>query len=94
MTPVEHDLAALSNCTTCQPSEDFSNYWTASLYFRARNGSYKRVPQKPNAGFEGQRGGMTVYYMNDQLADYEQKSNVTAFQKVTYIMRMYQYDMG
>jgi hypothetical protein len=80
MTPVEHDLAKLSNCTTCQPSEDFSNYWTASLYFRARNGTFKRVPQRGNAGFEGQKGGMTVYYMQNQLADYAQKAKVKAFQ--------------
>ncbi|KAL5437232.1 hypothetical protein PMIN07_011926, partial [Paraphaeosphaeria minitans] len=63
----DHDLAKLSTCTSCQPSEDFSNYWTASLFFRARNGTYKRVPQKGNVGFEGQRGGMTVYYMQASL---------------------------
>lgn len=31
MDPVTHDLAKLSTCTTCQFSEDFSNYWTAVL---------------------------------------------------------------
>jgi hypothetical protein len=25
---------------------DLSNYWTAVVYFKARNGTYKRVPQK------------------------------------------------
>jgi hypothetical protein len=25
-----------------------SNYWTANVYFKARNGTYKRVPQIPN----------------------------------------------
>lgn len=32
-----------------------SNYWTAVMYFRHENGSYKRVPQYPNAqlGYEG-----------------------------------------
>lgn len=29
--------------------EDFSNYWTANLYFKARNGTYKRVPQLGHA---------------------------------------------
>lgn len=82
MTPVEHDFAKLSTCTTCQAAEDFSNYWTASLYFRSRNGTFKRVPQKGNAGFEGQKGGMTVYYMQNQLADYQQKAKVKAFQPV------------
>lgn len=35
---------------------------TAVLYFQARNGTFKRVPQKPNVGFESAKGGMTVYY--------------------------------
>lgn len=68
-----------ATCTTCQFSEDFSNYWTAVMYFKARNGTYKRVPQKPNVGFEGAKGGITVYYMQDSLPDRVQKSKVTAF---------------
>jgi hypothetical protein len=79
MSPAKHDPAKTSTCTTCQPSDDFSNYWTAALYFKARNGTYKRVPQKGNVGFEQQRGGMTVYYMQNQLADFQQRSKVTAF---------------
>ncbi len=39
------DVSATATCTTCQFSEDFSNYWTANLYFKAKNGTYKRVPQ-------------------------------------------------
>lgn len=39
------DVAKHATCTTCSFADDFSNYWTANLYFRARNGSYKRVPQ-------------------------------------------------
>ena len=73
------DIAEEATCTTCQFSEDFSNYWTAVLFFRARNGSYHRVPQIGNAGFEGSRGGMTVYYMQDGLANYQQTSRVQAF---------------
>jgi hypothetical protein len=42
------DVSKLATCTTCGPADDFSNYWTANLYFKARNGSYKRVPQVPN----------------------------------------------
>jgi hypothetical protein len=42
------DIAKLATCTTCSYSDDFSNYWTANLYFKARNGTYKRVPQVPN----------------------------------------------
>ncbi|CAK7226525.1 hypothetical protein SCUCBS95973_006229 [Sporothrix curviconia] len=82
MTPVEHDLPSLSTCTTCQFADDFSNYWTAVLFFRARNGTYKRVPQAPNLGFEGTRGGMTVYYMQDALFNSGQGSKAAA-SKVT-----------
>lgn len=45
-----------------QFSEDFSNYWTAVLFFRARNGTYKRVPQFVSDGLRG-NGGITVYYI-------------------------------
>lgn len=79
MEPSTHDLVSRSTCTTCQFTEDLSNYWTAVLFYQARNGSFKRVPQIPNAGFEGSKGGMTVYYMTNGLADFEQKSRVTAF---------------
>jgi hypothetical protein len=56
----KQDVAELANCTTCGFAEDFSNYWTANLYFRARNGSYKRVPQKANRYLNGANGGITV----------------------------------
>lgn len=79
MDPASHDLPTLSTCTTCQFTEDLSNYWTAVLFFKAQNGTYKRVPIRGNSGFEGANGGMTVYYMNDGLADYQQLSKVTAF---------------
>ena len=42
------DVSNVATCTTCSFTDDLSNYWTANLYFRARNGSYKRVPQVPN----------------------------------------------
>lgn len=64
-----------ATCTTCTFADDFSNYWTAVLYFRARNGSYHRVPQKPNVGFESANGGMTIYYTPFLRAS----SKVTAF---------------
>lgn len=83
MDPVTHDLPSLSTCTSCQFTEDLSNYWTAVLFFKARNGTYKRVPIRGNVGFEGANGGMTVYYMQDGLADFEQKSTVTAFRPVS-----------
>lgn len=49
------DPSTASTCTSCTFSEDFSNYWTASLYFRSpENGSYKMVPQQ--YGFTGVDG--------------------------------------
>jgi hypothetical protein len=75
MPPGTFDPAALSTCTSCTYSEDFSNYWTASLYFKARNGSFKRVPQLTNLGLKGKNGGLTVYYNSP----YDGKTKATAF---------------
>ena len=77
MTPVDYDPAEKSTCTTCSFSEDFSNYWTANMYFRAKNGSYKRVPQMVNLGLKGSQG-VTVYY----IPPYDGKTKVTAFKPV------------
>ncbi|CAG8959875.1 hypothetical protein HYFRA_00013147 [Hymenoscyphus fraxineus] len=74
------DMPGESTCTSCQFTEDFSNYWTAVLYFRAQNGSYKRVPQLGNNQFRTANGGLTIYYMQDAIYDNAQKSHVTAFQ--------------
>ena len=68
------DIPSTASCTTCTFAEDFSNYWTAVLYFRAQNGTFKRVPQMPNIGFEAAQGGMTVYYTPTY-----QQNKVTAF---------------
>ncbi|KAK0615561.1 hypothetical protein B0T17DRAFT_497386 [Bombardia bombarda] len=73
------DVSAAASCTTCQFSEDFSNYWTANLYFKARNGSYKRIPQggaalQFNDKFSTQtQGGVLVYYVSAQ------PGSITAF---------------
>ncbi|KAL5326446.1 hypothetical protein ACEPPN_004131 [Leptodophora sp. 'Broadleaf-Isolate-01'] len=69
-----NDISSSATCTTCTFSEDFSNYWTAVLYFRARNGTFKRVPQIGNQLFEDANGGVTVYYLSG-------KNNDTAFKK-------------
>jgi hypothetical protein len=74
MVPVEHDPPTASTCTSCTYSEDFSNYWTANVYFKAKNGSFKRVPQMANLGL-GVQGGMTVYY----IRGYQSAAKVTAF---------------
>ncbi|KAK7931303.1 hypothetical protein PG985_002015 [Apiospora marii] len=74
MTPVDYDPSEESTCTSCDYSEDFSNYWTTNLYFKARNGTYKRVKQMVNLGLQGTEG-MTVYY----IPPYDGKTTVTAF---------------
>jgi hypothetical protein len=71
------DISKLATCTTCSFTEDRSNYWTANLYFKARNGTYKRVPQVSNRFLNGANGGITVYY----VAPYD-GSKVTAFKPV------------
>ncbi|PSN69106.1 hypothetical protein BS50DRAFT_599453 [Corynespora cassiicola Philippines] len=70
----------LATCTTCTFADDFSNYWTAVLFFRARNGTFKRVPIKGNVNFEQSNGGMTVYY-TPTLKNGAAKGAVTAFKK-------------
>ncbi|KAI1328943.1 hypothetical protein F5Y16DRAFT_409483 [Xylariaceae sp. FL0255] len=76
MTPVTYDPSVVSNCTSCTYSQDFSNYWTPSLYYKARNGTYKRVPQVNNLGL-GTVAGITVYY----IRGYTENQTVTAFPK-------------
>jgi hypothetical protein len=75
MDPSNHDPAALSTCTSCTYADDFSNYWTASLFFKAKNGSFHLVPQATNLGLKGKNGGLTVYYNSP----YDGKTKVTAF---------------
>ena len=78
MDPTNGDISAKATCTTCSFTEDFSNYWTAHLFFKARNGSYKRVPLYPNALLgDNLNGGMTVYYLQQDFNSNKQK--VTAF---------------
>ncbi|KAI1166367.1 hypothetical protein F5B18DRAFT_659830 [Nemania serpens] len=66
------DVATRATCTTCEMAEDFSNYWTAALYFKHQNGSYHRVPVIPVNpgnldGYGGTSGGLTVYYTQRDL---------------------------
>ncbi|KAG9233530.1 hypothetical protein BJ875DRAFT_543701 [Amylocarpus encephaloides] len=68
-----------ASCTTCVFSEDFSNYWTAVIYFKRRDGKYKRVPIYPNAVLEpGTRGGMTIYYTQESFNS-NGRAKITAF---------------
>ncbi|KAH6655790.1 hypothetical protein BKA67DRAFT_591987 [Truncatella angustata] len=70
---MEGDVASRATCTTCEMAEDFSNYWTAVLYFKHSNGSYHRVPVIPVNpgnldGYSGTQGGLTVYYTQYDLS--------------------------
>ncbi|CAG8954747.1 hypothetical protein HYFRA_00004672 [Hymenoscyphus fraxineus] len=73
------DVSNIADCTSCSYADDLSNYWTANLYFKARNGTYKRVPQVPNRLLFNDKfttqtsGGFVVYYVSDG------KKKVTAF---------------
>ncbi|RYP14312.1 hypothetical protein DL765_006477 [Monosporascus sp. GIB2] len=76
MDPQTYDLVSRSTCTSCSFAEDFSNYWTAVMFFHHRNGSYIRVPQIGNGGPQGRLindGGLDVYYIPG--------GRVTAFRK-------------
>jgi hypothetical protein len=76
------DVGNTATCTTCSFSEDFSNYWTAVMYFKARNGSYKRVPQYPNALLGSLTGGMTIYYLQESFSS-SGRQKITAFKPVS-----------
>ncbi|KAK4466350.1 hypothetical protein QBC42DRAFT_302685 [Cladorrhinum samala] len=83
---MEGDVGERATCTTCQMSEDFSNYWTAVLYFKhPTNGSYHRVPVLPVqpllGGSQGAQGGLTVYYTQFDLSrDNLKQQPIKAFQ--------------
>lgn len=84
MDPASHDPPAMSTCTSCSFVEDLSNYWTAVMFFKARNGTYKRVPQVGNGGPQGSlinKGGLDVYYIPS--------GKVTAFKPASHLYRIF-----
>ncbi|RDL37161.1 Uncharacterized protein BP5553_04594 [Venustampulla echinocandica] len=61
------DPGERSTCTTSTFVDDFSNYWTPVMYYRASNGTYKRVRQLGALFHEEARGGgITIYYSAHQ----------------------------
>ena len=69
-------------------AEDFSNYWTAVLFFKHPNGSYHRVPVTPVqpllGGSNGAQGGLTVYYTQyDLTRDNLAQQAIKSFQPVS-----------
>jgi hypothetical protein len=89
------DVGERATCTTCQMADDFSNYWTATLYFKhPTNGSYHRVqpiPVQPLlGGSNGAQGGLTVYYTQFDLSRDNLKQNpIKAFPPVSPLPRTY-----
>ncbi|KAK3936441.1 hypothetical protein QBC46DRAFT_296160 [Diplogelasinospora grovesii] len=79
MDPKDGDIADRATCTSCTFSEDFSNYWTAVMFFKHSNGSYKRVPIMQNGALpNGINGGMTVYYTQQDFSS-NGNQKITAF---------------
>jgi len=73
------DVGEEGSCTTCTFSEDFSNYWTAVMFFKHPNGTYKRVPLMQNTALpNGVNGGMTVYYTQESFSS-NGKQKITSF---------------
>jgi hypothetical protein len=83
------DVGARATCTTCQMANDFSNYWTAQLYFKhPTNGTYQKVPVVPVqpllGGSDGAKGGLTVYYTQFDLSkDNLASQPITTFSPVS-----------
>jgi hypothetical protein len=50
---MDYNMTQSSRCNSCSAVEDKSNYWVASLYYHAENGSFTQVPQN---------GGALIYY--------------------------------
>ena len=64
-----------------------SNYWTAAMFFKHENGSYKRVPIMQNTALpNGINGGMTIYYTQQDFNTNGNKK-ITAFPKVRETMQ-------
>jgi len=77
------DVGERGTCTTCTFTEDFSNYWTAVMFFRGRNGTYKQVPIVQNTALpNGINGGMTVYYTQQDFSS-NGKVKITSFKPVS-----------
>jgi hypothetical protein len=80
------DIGEKGTCTTCTFSEDFSNYWTAVMYYKHPvNGSYKKVPIMQNTALPTPiNGGMTVYYTQQDFSS-NGNQKIRAFPPVCYM---------
>jgi hypothetical protein len=81
------DVGEQGSCTTCTFSEDFSNYWTAVMFFKHANGTYKRVPIMQNTALpNGINGGMTVYYTQESFSS-NGKQKIASFKPVIMLLQ-------
>jgi len=77
------DIGEKGTCTTCVFTEDFSNYWTAVMFYKAANGTFKKVPIVANDALPaGTQGGMTVYYTQETFSS-NGNQKITAFKPVS-----------
>ena len=58
-----YEQARNASCSSCPITQDLSNYWTPVLYYKARDGTFTKVPQAGDSDTAGTNGGMTVYYL-------------------------------
>jgi hypothetical protein len=80
---MEGDVGERGTCTTCTFTEDFSNYWTAVMFFKHPNGTYQRVPIMQNTALPTPiNGGMTVYYTQQDFSS-NGNQKITAFPPVS-----------
>jgi hypothetical protein len=80
---MDGDVGERGACTTCTFSEDFSNYWTAVMFFKHKNGSYHKVDIVQNTALpNGINGGMTVYYTQQDFNS-NGKQKITSFKPVS-----------
>lgn len=66
-----------STCSTIRVKQDKSNYWMPALYFHAKNGSFIRVPEKPDH---------RIYYKfgnNDASPDQERSEFPPGFRMIS-----------
>ncbi|KAI5811394.1 WSC-domain-containing protein [Peziza echinospora] len=59
---MDYEQALNSTCSTCAVTKDLSNYWTPSLFYQAKNGSFFPVKQS---------GGALIYYLQRRGFDGE-----------------------
>jgi hypothetical protein len=85
---MQRNIGEKGSCTTCTFSENFSNYWTAVMFFKHANGNYRRVPILQNTALpNGVNGGMTVYYTQESFSS-NGKQKITGSQTSTHSSRI------